>query len=43
MKVEILKVKDGIIEPLGMPACMTGCGGGHPVPSGCCFPSFLCI
>ena len=31
MKVEILKVKDGIIEPLGgndMPACMCGCGGG---------------
>jgi len=30
MKVEVLKVEDGIIEPLGgndMPACMTGCGG----------------
>jgi len=30
MKVKILKVKDGIIEPLGddMSACMCGCGGG---------------
>ena len=32
MKVEILKVKDGIIEPLDMPACMCGCGGGGGGP-----------
>ncbi len=44
MKVEILKVKDGIIEPLDMPACMTGCsggGGGNWIGTSCAEVSFL--
>jgi len=52
MKVKILKVKDGIIEPLGddMPACMTGCGGGGgsnacipPPPDPLCLTYPYCI
>jgi len=44
MKVEILKVEDGIIEPLGMPACMTGCSGGggsYLIGTPCANASFL--